>query len=136
MLKLFDRSSAPPGCEVQKTPVPQAASPGQLWDAAGSGLTFSQGRVLSINDNSHLEQPLPLLASLLSCCAVPVQSKKCQQQVGQELADVKGHGPVHSKLCVNCVRGVLCDHQAASVHVAVQQCLGFCDELGLQACKH
>ena len=64
---------------------------------------------------------------------MPIKGKEGQQQVGHELAHVEGDGPIHRKLSVYGVGGVLSDHEAASVHVTMQQGLPLLHKLGLQA---
>ena len=83
--------------------------------------------------SGHLMEPSPLVCACLCCSAVPIKGKERQQQVGHELAYVKGDGPIHRKLSVYGIRGVLSNHEAACVHVPVQQGLALLHKLGLQA---
>lgn len=61
-----------------------------------------------------------------------IQGKEGQQQVGHEFAHIKGNGPIECKLGVYGIGGVLSDHEAACVHVTMQQGLGLFNEFGLQ----
>lgn len=116
---------------MQCTHAAVQSHPHRPWDQHSAIIRHPCTDVICTSKKAYLNQPSPLLCAWLSSSAVAIESKESQQQIGNELAHIKGNGTIHCKFSIYGVCGVLSDHETTSVHVPMQQSLCPLDKLGL-----